>query len=260
MYILLTDETNRTHAHDATFFVYGGLIVSLDKVSDLHRAIKEIREVNGYKPEDKLKFETRSRPEYVSRGSATTAKQQVVAACVDAGCKFIAYVVHHQIARNQPVEQVVEWGADHVIGKFNHFLASQQAQGIVAMDRLPNGAEFDYLSHKFTNGLSFQDGEDVELDHVALFSSTCINASHLSSAMDIVLGSWRYCINAPKNVDAAKQMMKEITKLIWCRKVGETLHVAEMGLVLRPKDIKVPQYKADYEGLLKSINELLADA
>jgi hypothetical protein len=259
MFILLTDETNRAHSDEATFFVYGGLIVQLEKVPALHEAIGRIRANNGYRPGDILKFDTNSRPEHLTPAQTTEAKRQVVAACVENGCKFLAYVVHHQIARNRQIQQVVEWGANHVIGKFNYFLTVENEHGIVAMDRLPDGVEFGYLSKKFTDGLSFPDDQPVTLDRIALFSSTCINASHLSSAMDIVLGSWRYCINAPRNIDAAKEMMADITRLIWCRREGDTLHAVEKGLVLRPKDIRAPQYKADYEALIRSINELIAD-
>lgn len=258
MYVLFTDETNRTHTEGATFFVYGGLIVELEKVPVLHEAIAAIRANNGYRPADCLKFDTNSRPAHITVAQATEAKRQVVAACVEQGCKFIAYVVHHQIARTKPIQEVVEWGANHVIGKFNYFLTVENSHGIVAMDRLPDGVEFGYLSQKFTDGLTFSDDQPVTLDRITLFSSTCINASHLCSAMDVVLGSWRYCINAPRNIDAAKEMMADITRLLWCRREGDTLHAAEKGLVFRPKEIRAPQYKADYENLLAHINELIA--
>lgn len=260
MYILLTDETNTTPANAAIrFFAYGGLILKLDDVPALHKQIEKIRAEHGYQAGDVLKFDTRSRPHHVTAAQATDAKHQVLRACIAVGCKFIVYVVHHQIARNRDVEQVIEWGASHVIGKFNYFLGLENDYGIVAMDRLPDKAQFNYLSEKFTKGLTFEDDPPVSLDRVTLFTSTCINASHLSSAMDIVLGSWRYCINAPQNADAARAMIADITKMIWCRREGETLHVAEMGLTIRPKNILVKQYKDDYENLLKDINLLLAD-
>ena len=77
--------------------------------------------------------------------------------------------------------------------------------------------------------------------------------------MDIVLGSFRYCINAPKNVPAAKVMMTNISKLIWCTRMGDNLHVLDKGLIFRPKEVKHPPYKAEYDALLGSINALLDD-
>lgn len=259
MYILLTDETNRTHAGKAKFFVYGGLIVGIDQVPVMHTRIAQIREHFGYKPQDTLKFDTNSRPVHVTPDVAAEAKRQVIRACIDSGCKFIAHVVHHEIARTQEIQTVVEWGANQVIGKFQLFLTLENSYGIVAMDRLPDGVEFGYLAGKFSNGLTFESEPPVALDRITLLSSTCVNASHLASAMDIVLGAWRYCINDPKNVDAAQQMMGDITRLLWCRREGDTLHAAEKGLVFRPKNIVVQKYKDDYIGLLAHINELIKD-
>lgn len=259
MYLLLTDETNLKAGGNVEFFSYGGLIVSMEKLPILHARIAEIREANGYLPADRLKFDTNARPKHVSVEAATAAKRDVVAACIACDCKFIAYVILHVIARNTPLEKTIQWGADHVIGKFNFFLQCQNSHGIVAMDRLPDGVEFDYLSSKFVGGLTLQEGETLELDRIALFSSTCINASHLTSAMDIVLGSWRYCINSPMNTGAAKSMMADLTKLIWCEREGKDLYAFEKGLVFRPKEVKRSDYRAKYDALLNHVNELIDD-
>lgn len=104
-----------------------------------------------------------------------------------------------------------------------------------------------------------QDGEKINLDRITLFSSTCINASHLTSAMDIILGSWRYCINNPFNSAAAKSMMADITKLIWCVRDGKDLYAFEKGLIFRPKQVMRKDYSEKYDLLLKNINELIDD-
>ncbi|HYG13822.1 MAG TPA: hypothetical protein VD885_06725, partial [Methylophilaceae bacterium] len=123
----------------------------------------------------------------------------------------------------------------------------------------PDGVEFEYLANKFSHGLSLPNEDAVPLDKIVLFSSTCINASHLSSAMDVVLGSWRYCINQPANNEVAQSMMKAITKLIWCERNEDRIYAFEKGLVFRPKTISVKRYQQKYNDLLKSINKLLND-
>lgn len=259
MYLLLTDETNLNAGGNVKFFSYGGLIVPMAKLPELHARIADIRKANGYLPADRLKFDTNARPKHVSVATATSTKRDVIAACTACDCKFIAYVILHAIARNTPLEKTIQWGADHVIGKFNFFLQCQNTHGIVAMDRLPDGVEFDYLSNKFIGGLTLQEDESVELDRIVLFSSTCINASHLTSAMDIVLGSWRYCINNPMNTSAAKAMMAELTKLIWCVKEGKDIYAFEKGLVIRPKEVKRDDYRTQYDALLAHVNTLIDD-
>lgn len=169
------------------------------------------------------------------------------------------YVVLHAIAKKTPVNDLVAWGASHVIGRFNYYLSMINADGIVVIDRLPGAAEYSVLSDRFTMGLTFHDGPPVILDRIKLFASTCINASHASSAMDIVLGSFRYCINEPKNVPAAKAMMSTLSKLIWCERNGDSLYPFDRGLIFRPKEVKVEAYKKEYEELLAWINELLKE-
>ncbi len=259
MKILFTDETNLPTDHRARFFAYGGLIIPIEELPVLHEGIEAIRREAGYRPADELKFQTSSRPHYVSEYAATNAKNAVVELCIKIGCKFIAYVVLHDIAKNINQQELVKRGANHVIGKFNFYLQQSSDFGIVAVDRLPSAVEYSYLADKFINGLTFSDGKPVLLDKIKLFSSTCINASHASSAMDIVLGTFRYCINDPPNVDAAKAMMNNMIRLLWCERNGNEIYAFERGLVLRPKEIKVLKYKAEYDRLIKHINTLIDD-
>ncbi|HEV2750555.1 MAG TPA: hypothetical protein VGV12_08545 [Gemmatimonadales bacterium] len=260
MHFLFTDETNLPNDPAAKFFAYGGLIIPPGRLSDLHAGIVEIRQSAGYQPEDVLKFQTNARPPHVSLEGCTTAKNGVVALCTHLECRFIAYVVLHAIAKNRTTAELVSWGASHVIGKFNYFLSTVPADGVVVLDRLPGASEYSLLTDRFTKGLTFSDAPDVKLDRIKLFASSCSNASHASSAMDIVLGTFRYCINQPKNVPAAKSMMTNISKLIWCERDGENLYPFERGLIFRPKEIKVEAYKREYDDLLAWINELLKEA
>ena len=76
------------------------------------------------------------------RSMARKAKRQVVEACLDLDCTFIAQVIHHDIIRDQDADQHVCWAADYVIGRLNAFLRNKAAYGMVVMDNLPGHAEF----------------------------------------------------------------------------------------------------------------------
>ena len=259
MQLLCTDETNLPSDPAAKFFVYGGLVLPADSLFDLHTRVAGIRKQFGYEPTDTLKFSTASRPPQVTVPEATAAKQQVVNACIDLGCVFIANVVLHAIAKNTSQDELIRRGANHVIGRFNRYCYELDEYGICLIDRLPGGLEYRYLSDKFTRGLDFEDGSTVALGRVVLFAATCNNASNLSSAVDIVLGSFRYCINQPKNIEAARTMMAGVTKMVWHKRIGDVLHVGERGLILRPKTIRVAEYRAEYDALVSHINDLLDD-
>jgi hypothetical protein len=129
----------------------------------------------------------------------------------------------------------------------------------VIVDRLPAGVEYAYLTDKFQTGLEFPEDPPVRLDYIHLFAASTIGASHACSAADIVLGSFRYCINDPQNVEAAKEMMANVTQLLWHEREGEAIHVFGKGLIFAPKNVKLPAYKTEYDSLLDHINSLVAD-
>ncbi len=259
MYILATDETNLHPSESAKFFVYGGLFLPLASLPALSSRIAAVRREAGYQPDDEFKFDTRTRPAAVSIASATQAKRETVRACIDAGAKFIACVVHHAIRKNRPEGEGVGWAANHVIGRFNKFLSENGAYGICLVDRLPIEGDYRYLTDKFVRGLDLDGGGYVPLDRICAFGSTCIGASHLSSAVDIVLGSFRYCINQPKNRDAAREMLAAVATLMWGIEIGESKYLRERGLILRPRKVTVPQYRQDYDDLVRSLVGLLEE-
>jgi len=258
MYFLLTDETNRFPSDAAPFFVYGGLVFPVDVLDALHSGIESIRKEVGYRAADQFKFDTRSRPDHISREDATDAKRMVLQLCLQLECKFIVHVILHDVIANQDGDQQLQWAADYVIGRFNQYLHEVGDEGICIVDNLPNRSEFRYLANKFTTGLTLDSGTRVQLDRIKLFASTCIGASHVASAMDIVLGSFRYCINDPANITAAAEMLRQVTVMMWNRKVDNKLFVRGRGLILRPKlsEIRVKEYRQKYEDLIDQLKEL----
>lgn len=257
---MFTDETNVQQSKQAKFFAYGGLIVSAESIRGLSARIEKIRNDIGYKPEDVLKFDTNARPSQVTPEGAKVAKREVIKACIDANCRFIVTVVLHDVAKNQESQALIEQGANSVIAKFNGYLGVMDSHGAVIVDRLPSATEYGYLTAKFQKGLAMPGDTQVRLDRIALFASTCSGASHCSSAMDIVLGAFRFCINSPKNMTAAAEMMAAVTNLIWHTRDGDNIYAHERGLLFRPKTVKVASYKAEYDALLEWINQLLTKA
>jgi hypothetical protein len=259
MQILLTDETNRQPSRDIKFFVYGGLILTTETLSTLHANIDTIRSAFGYQPDDELKFDTRARPPHVTIDAATEAKRRVIDLAKRSNCKFIVHVILHDIIANQDADQQLQWAADYVIGRFNKYLTLIGDDGICIVDNLPNRCEFRYLSKKFAHGLTLDTGVHVPLDRIKLFASTCLGASHANSVMDIVLGAFRYCINNPRNPDAAREMFGSVAGMIWGDKVDEHVVVRGRGLILRPKiaDIRHEPYRREYDDLIGHLGNLL---
>ncbi len=76
--------------------------------------------------------------------------------------------------------------------------------------------------------------------------------------MDIVLGNFRYCVNDPKNIKAAEEMFTKVCRMMWHKKINDTLHIRDMGLIIRPKleDIQNSGFRKEYENLLKRFQKL----
>ncbi|ADU63594.1 MAG: hypothetical protein KUA35_16685 [Pseudodesulfovibrio sp.] len=258
MQIMLTDETNRRPSERNKFFIYGGIVMPVEALSGLDEGINEIRERAGYKSTDILKFDTNARPEQVSIADCTEAKRQVIALCNELECKFIVHIILHAIIRNQDQDQHVKWAADFVIGRYNKFLRLMNEDGICVIDNLPNMGQWQYLGEKFCTGLHLPNG-NRQLDRIKLFSATCVEASHANSAMDIVLGSFRYCVNDPQNREAAREMLNSVVPLVWTKTLPDgTKTGSGRGLIFRPpiNEIRVDSYRQEYQTLIDNLNTL----
>jgi len=256
VHILLTDETNIRPDGNVTFFVYGGILFPIEQLLVLHNGINRIRIENGYTTTDMLKFDTRSRPEYVSVDEATTAKNSVIKLCLTLGVKFIVHIIHHGIIRNQDPDIQLKQAADYVIGRYNQYLNDINDYGICVVDRFSKDTNYSYSVTKFTKGLRLHNGYLVNLDRIIHYSSTCIGASHANSAVDIVLGSLRYCINNPKNEDVASIMAHNVIRMMWAEKRDGKLYPTNKGFIIRPNMDKVRQ---SYGAFLDDYNELIAN-
>lgn len=260
MYILFTDETNSQSNAKSKFFIYGGVFFSSESAVAIHQAIKELREEAGLLPSDELKFDTRSRPKKrVSVEEHKELKKRVLQIALDHDVRFIANLVLHDLADR---DNLISWGANNVIERFHGFLNLEDEHGIVTMDRVPTKTNgFDYIQEKFQQGLSYPYGR-VSLSRVCAFTLTSVGASHLGSLVDIVLGSFRYCINEREKLDVPKVMLPDLVKLMWKRKVGKNLVVTGYGLVFSPEieKVKALKYRQEYQGIKDHMNSILRKA
>jgi len=263
LYLLVADETNQQPSENAIFFVYGALFFPIENLPGIDEGIRYIRNKFGYQPNDVFKFDTRSRPKHISINQCTEAKSAVLDLCREMNCKFIVHVILHEIMKNQQFDEKCFWAADYVFGRFNTFLRTEANDyGICIIDNLSIQDQYKYLTEKFTVGLNIQpSGRSVPLSRIKMYGTSCIGACNANSAMDIVLGSFRYCINNPKNHDAAKTMMGKVMDLLWHVKRGDTIYASGRGLSIRPKISQIgnTEYKQKYIDLINHINSLIKD-
>ena len=144
-----------------------------------------------------------------------------------------------------------------MLSAFHRFLKEENATGMCVVDRLPFDRGYQYLQEKFQTGLSFPSGGNLQLSRIHLFASTCDGASHASSAIDIILGAFRYCVNQRERNIAPREMLPVIVGMMWHKEVGDTLFLREYGLLLRPKNILMPTHRQENDELTGHLTQLL---
>lgn len=250
MLLMYADEADREQNRGQKFFVYGAIFVDSARAWALHQAVEQVRDAHGFTSGDSLKFATNSRPAQVSREEHTAAKAAVLGLAAEHGVQFCAYVMLHELARNQGHEELVQWGANTLLGKFNEYCAARpDGHGIVMFDRMPIAHEHRYFKEKFTVGLTFPGGRNRRLDRIVGYASTCDSASHLSSVTDVVLGSFRYCVNEPERDIAGRAMLPSVARLMWHREHNGRKLVRERGLVTRPQTVREQRHQDEYDAL-----------
>lgn len=257
-YLLFTDETNQQPSPINKFFIYGGVFIPNDKLLDLHNLVIRARENNGFQPTDQFKFDTHSKPDHISSHEHAAAKDAVLDGSVKLGVRFTAYAVLHDIAKNRRSETLIKWGADAIFSAFNRFLEKENKYGICVIDRVSFKGKYQYLQEKFQKGLKFSGGGSLSLSRILSYSFSCQGASHAASAIDIILGAFRYCVNERRPSDITKKLFSRVIRMMWHRRDGDRVYLREYGLLLRPKDIgRYPPYKPKYEELTEHLKRLL---
>lgn len=260
MQLLLCDETNTQPSDQVKFLIYGGLVLPEQRLEELHKGISEIRRRAGYRPGDELKFDTRSRPEWVSKGDFHQAKREVLELCQALECKLIASVILHDIIRKLSAEERLCWAANYVLGRFNFYLRSIGETGRCIMDRMPVKDPFAYPTAVLVHGLSIQpEGRKIPLDLVECLPSSLQTCPALS-AIDIALGAFRYCVNGPNNREAAREMILSLAKLLLHNPA--TGSFSGYGLIYRPDpaSIRRPGFREEYRRMRCQLKALLVEA
>jgi hypothetical protein len=252
MHWFVTDETNK-NATPGQFFIYGGLVATDEQVAEIHTATEAIRKKYAFLPGDSFKFHSRSRPKQVSIDQARFAKQELVEELRRIGVRMIVYVILHDVAKKTEAE-IMQFALNTVAWAFHRLLTEESATGAMFIDR--DDDQHTHLAHLFQQGISVE-GSKASLSRIKLFGQTSNNASHLSSAVDIALGAFRYCVNTAGgdgNEVIAKDILPPLADLVWG--VGDNpRRVGGYGYIARPLEVRIAKYKDHYTRLSAALQD-----
>ncbi|MEV8265649.1 hypothetical protein AB0P00_16010 [Microbacterium sp. NPDC077057] len=254
MHWFIVDETNRDYSANH-FFIVGGLVFKPDQVEPVDAAVRAIREKYGYLPGDSFKFDTRARPEQVSIEQSTAAKGELIVALRDLGVRMITYVILHDLCMNQTYDVRMNYALNTLAYAYSDLLRQENGTGVMLMDR--DNDRYAHLESLFQDGLTFSGGRKFRLDHrIKLFGMTNDNASHLSSAADVALGAFRYCVNAAGGwgKDAvAREMFPVVSSIMWGVEQGTVRRIGGYGFHARPQRVGKPDFQVLYADLKNAL-------
>jgi hypothetical protein len=256
------DEVLAEEGAGRKFFIYGGVFVEVDELPAIHQKIEKLRQDAGFGPGDSLKFTAKGRPATLTPEEHRKIKCAVIALAEEHGVTFCAYLVLQAIAKVQQTDNIVHWGCNTLLARYNQFLGERDDHGVAVLDRFSGHADgaFNYAKVKFQRGLTFGREPDTRLDRVLGIGFTCDGAAHMSSVADIVLGAFGYCISEGINTEAARTMFPALVRLMWKRIWNGQMTAIESGFNLRPKtaEVKSLRYRNMYTELMKRLDEYVA--
>ena len=136
MYLMLGDEADFEQGKGQKFFVYGAIFVPPEAVKSLCDGIEAARLAAKYKATDSLKFAVNRCPEEISKETFRDLKSKVIELAVQHKVVFCAYAILHALASTQAHRELVTFGANTLLGKFDEFLSTDKDTfGFVMFDK-----------------------------------------------------------------------------------------------------------------------------
>jgi hypothetical protein len=259
MYFMFGDEADREQGRGQKFFVYGAIFAPSNNMPALHTQMEKARKAAGLANTDSLKFASSTRPKTMTFEAHRDLKKAVMLLAREVGnVTFCAQVTLHELARNKDHDDLVLWGANTVLSKFNMFLNENRSHGFAVLDKIPVEHPYRYLKEKFQIGLKFPLKPSIRLDRVLGFGHAVDGSSHMCSVADVMLGAFRYCVNQPENEEAGKAMFPTLMSMMWKRERNGKTYVNNCGLVFRPASIEEPMHQAEYAALVERLQSYLA--
>lgn len=258
MHLLLADESNRNPSDRIRYFIYGGTIIDCARLLEVHEFLERLRETYGISPGWDLKFDTAYRPVTISADTFAEIKNEILQAARGWNIRFMAYVVHHRVVDvRRKRDRAFRLAMNTILYTFNCYLRNNNTHGQFIVDRFDGAACLDMVKTIFTGGLDLPPRNARRaINRVCFMGASCVGASHLMSLLDIVLGAFRFCVNASRDqMGVARLLYNSIRPLILTSPTGQT---EEWGLFIRPQNIRAPQLIPEYQALREHLDQLAA--
>ncbi|MES1939206.1 hypothetical protein T5B8_03115 [Salinisphaera sp. T5B8] len=248
MHLLYCDESNLEERED-DFFVYGGFVVNAEAAQALSEAVEHIRVEAGVDPEFVLKFNPS--PPNLSHQQFNQLKQRIIEAAIEHGGLFFSSLILHNIASSP--DEARRNAINTICYHFDCYLHRPDSHGLVLVDRFDDKQIDAHLREKFSIGITgLPYTKRMRLSRVIGFHYSAIGQSHFGSVIDIVLGSFRFAVNAFTRADedrisSARTLLRMLAPLFYSERSDG--YISELSLFFSPKVIKSNKFRNQYEEL-----------
>lgn len=253
MHWLVVDETNKNPIK-GQFFILGGLVFTDEQIPLVNSAVEQIRLEAGYRDGDSFKFQISARPDHVDSAKATEAKKRLIAKLGELGVRMMTYVMLHDIGIRKTEQDRMAMGLNTLAWAYHRLLEFESAKGCMIIDR--DDKQHKHLTHLFQNGIQIGDSRPRAVrDRIQFFGMTSNNASHLSSAVDVALGGFRFCVNAADLDDdagghlVANSIFAPLSELLWGVDQAGKKRIGGYGFLARPESVRVSKFAKRYSDL-----------
>jgi hypothetical protein len=260
LYTFFVDETNRTR-NDGEFFIFGGLLLRTENTQALNLDILGLRHEFGLGDESHLKFSTKFQRLNVTSEEFNQLRLRILQACANRGGRFIVYVVSHGVARNITNVETHRRGLNALATRYFDILESLDTWGWMLADK--DNDIFPNIVRLNTQGLQLSSRRIKVSERIPVFGAVDSQSSHICSAVDIMVGAFRYSVNYASGFQPnkfkeqhAREWLKGLIPLL-PMDVRGSLNFEHGNLMLRPYRINLPRYQQSYFGLKSGLASLL---
>ncbi|MEP3632555.1 MAG: DUF3800 domain-containing protein [Shimia thalassica] len=253
MILIYCDESN-LDAKSGDFLLYGGLTIDAQSYSKFSTEIWEIRKKHKIPTDFKAKY--LPAPKGMKKNDYSQFKKDCIDACIANKCNFLVYQTLHDVAKDTDLAR--RNGINELCLNFSYILKNEEETGLILVDRFNDkGNRVDaHLAEKFSTGLTgLPHTTTYPLTNVVGLHYSAIGQSHMSSMIDIVLGTYRTAINIYSRKTGQEKLAEEILgKLHPLFRKGYAGGIPRISISFSPKSIFVDSYRASYRHVIDKLN------
>jgi hypothetical protein len=251
-YVCLLDESESDAGAPDRFFVFGGALIPVAKINELHDGIVRIRTETGLPEDAPFKWHMVHVPG-VTQKALDHAKSRIPALANACGIELFASPVLREIAvEKKRVGEAYVWGANTIFSAVGKILTEREKRAYFLLDRIPLATDvaFDFLGDTMAHGLG-KPNSQFKVHRSVGFGFIDSDCTRIGSALDICLGLFTRCLNDTGNapwVESGRAVCALLSK-------DGRGHVNERGVLARPTRI-LKQYHPAYTRMWERLRAL----